>query len=40
MSCAVFLHYRNDELGYRHTWTARVFYALYPLMLVVCALAV
>lgn len=29
-----FLHYRRDELGYRHAWAKWVFYALYPLMLV------
>lgn len=30
-----FLHYRRDELGYRHAWAKWVFYVLYPLMLVV-----
>ncbi|MBW3081317.1 TraX family protein [Bifidobacterium saguinibicoloris] len=29
-----FLHYRNDEPGWRHAWTQWVFYALYPIMLV------
>lgn len=29
-----FLHYRRDELGYRHAWAKWVFYVLYPLMLV------
>lgn len=33
------LHYHNDELGYRHRWTPWVFYAFYPVMLAVCALA-
>ncbi|RSX51313.1 ABC transporter permease [Bifidobacterium goeldii] len=28
-----FLHYRNDQLGYKHSWTKWVFYALYPAML-------
>lgn len=35
-----FLHYRRDELGYRHAWTKWVFYALYPAMLLAGALAV
>lgn len=30
-----FLHYRRDELGYKHAWTKWVFYALYPLMLLI-----
>lgn len=33
-----FLHYRNGELGYRHSWTKWVFYALYPVMLLIGAL--
>ncbi|KAB7789628.1 TraX family protein [Bifidobacterium leontopitheci] len=36
----VFLHYRNDELGYGHPWTRWVFYALYPVMLALGALSV
>lgn len=35
-----FLHYRRDELGYRHSWTKWVFYALYPVMLLIGALLV
>lgn len=35
-----FLHYRNDELGYRHSWAKWVFYALYPAMLLAGALVV
>lgn len=35
-----FLHYRNDEIGYRHTWTKWAFYAVYPLMMLVCGLVV
>lgn len=30
-----FLHYRRDELGYKHAWTKWVFYLLYPAMLLV-----
>ncbi|MFC5280893.1 TraX family protein [Arcanobacterium canis] len=30
-----FLHYRNGELGYLHTWTRWVFYAYYPLICVI-----
>ncbi|MBT1174242.1 ABC transporter permease [Bifidobacterium sp. LC6] len=33
-----FLHYRNEELGYKHSWTKWVFYALYPAMLILGAL--
>ncbi|NMM98593.1 TraX family protein [Bifidobacterium olomucense] len=33
-----FLHYRNGELGYKHSWTKWVFYALYPVMLLIGAL--
>ncbi|PJM78411.1 TraX family protein [Bifidobacterium scaligerum] len=33
-----FLHYRNEELGYKHSWTKWVFYALYPAMLLIGAL--
>ncbi|MFR0569506.1 TraX family protein [Bifidobacterium apri] len=34
------LHTRRDELGYRHAWTKWVFYALYPVTLLLCALPV
>ncbi|EFA22088.1 TraX family protein [Bifidobacterium gallicum] len=31
------LHYRNDETGARHSWTKWVWYAVYPVILLVCA---
>ena len=34
------LHTRQDELGYTRPWVKWVFYALYPLTLLVCALPV
>ena len=34
------LHTRRDELGYGHPWTKWVFYALYPVTLLLCALPV
>lgn len=34
------LHTRRDELGYTRPWVKWVFYALYPLTLLVCALPV
>ncbi|MCI5825052.1 MAG: conjugal transfer protein TraX [Arcanobacterium sp.] len=35
-----FLHYRNGELGYQHSWTPWVFYAVYPVLLCLgCAFA-
>lgn len=30
------LHYRNDELRVTRPWTRWMFYALYPMMLVIC----
>lgn len=33
----VALHSRNEKLGYMHSWTRWVFYAVYPLTLVICA---
>lgn len=35
-----FLHYRNDEIGYRHAWTKWAFYAIYPLMMFACGLVI
>ncbi|MEE1295264.1 MAG: TraX family protein [Bifidobacterium sp.] len=35
-----FLHYRNDELGYRHDWTKWVFYCIYPIELILGMLVV
>lgn len=35
----LFTHFHNGKLGYRHAWDKWVFYALYPVLLLVCALA-
>lgn len=32
-----FLHYYNGKLGYKHSWTKWVFYAFYPVILLICA---
>lgn len=35
----VILHYRNDKVGAKHAWTQWAFYAIYPIVLLVCLAA-
>lgn len=35
----LFPYFHNGKLGYKHAWDKWVFYALYPIMLLVCAMA-
>lgn len=32
-----FVHYYNGKLGYKHSWTKWMFYAFYPVILLICA---
>lgn len=33
-----FVHYDNGELGYKHSWTKWIWYAVYPIVLVICVI--
>lgn len=33
-----FLHYRNDEVGFKQSWTKWAWYAVYPVLLIIGAL--
>lgn len=32
-----FVHYYNGKFGYKHSWTKWMFYAFYPVILLICA---